>query len=162
MADDVVEVDSSRLNLRLGKLQPAVHDALLVAVTLDAGELQGLAQSKASGELLQVRTGKFVKSIKASVRQSANRVSGSVYSNDPRALIFEWGGTTGPHEIAAKNAQALLIQMRGGTVFARRVQHPGGKYEPRQIIHTAFDEMKGGIESDLKDAVLGAIPNDDA
>jgi hypothetical protein len=156
MAD--IEVDASKLNLRLDKLAPAVHDALLVAVTLDAGELQGRAVSKASGDLLQVRSGKFVKSIKVSVRQSATRVTGRVYSRDPRAGLFEYGGTTRPHEIVAKNAHALLLQMRGGTRFAAKVQHPGGKYAARDIIHSAFDEMKGDIAGDLTDAVRSALP----
>lgn len=157
MAEEI-KVDSSKLDLRLGKLQPAVHDALVVAVTLDAGELQGRAQSKASGDLLQVRSGKFVKSIKAGIRQSADRVTGRVYSRDPRAHLFEYGGKTKPHVIEPTAARALLLQVRGGTRFAARVQHPGGKYDARQIIHSAFGEMKAGIAEDLVNAARGAIP----
>ena len=35
-------------------MSPEVRDALIVAVTLAAGELEGSARSKASGDLLQV------------------------------------------------------------------------------------------------------------
>ena len=84
-----VQVDASRAALRLEEMSPEVRDALIVAVTLAAGELEGSARSKASGDLLQVRTGKFVKSIKAGVRTSGNRITGRVYSKDPRAGLFE-------------------------------------------------------------------------
>lgn len=151
-----VQVDASRATLRLEEMSPEVRDALIVAVTLAAGELEGSARSKASGDLLQVRTGKFVKSIKAGVRTSGNRITGRVYSKDPRAGLFEYGGTTPPHEIAPKNAQALLMQVRGGSVFAARVQHPGGKYQARHIIHSAFDEMKTDIVANMEQAVEGA------
>src|ERR1700728_800462 len=110
------------------------------------------ARSKASGDLLQVRTGKFVRSIKAGIRTGKTSVTGRVYSNDPRAQLFEFGGTTPPHDIAPKNAKALLLQMRGGTVFAASVHHPGGKYEARNIIHSAFDEMKAEIVDSLERA----------
>ena len=151
-----VEVDASKADVRLEKMPEEVRDALIVAVTLAAGELQGAARSKASGDLLQIRTGKFVRSIKASVRAGKHSVTGRVYSNDRRARLFEFGGTTPPHDIAPKNAKALLLQMRGGTVFATSVHHPGGKYEARNIIHSAFDEMKGEIVEDLESAAREA------
>jgi len=72
-----VQVDSSRANLRLEEMQDEVRDALIVAVTLAAGELEGAAQ-KASGDLLQVRTGKFVRSIKAGTRTGKTFVTGRV------------------------------------------------------------------------------------
>jgi hypothetical protein len=152
-----IEVDASKANLRLEAMPPAVHDALVVAVTLAAGELEGRAQSKASGDLLQVRTGRFVKSIKASVSARANSVTGRVYSRDRRAALFEYGGRTPAHEIEPKRAKALLVRMRSGTVFAARVQHPGGAYSARNIIHSAFEEMRPEIIGDLEEAARGAV-----
>ncbi len=151
-----VQVDASRANLRLEEMSPEVRDALIVAVTLAAGELEGSARSKASGDLLQVRTGKFVKSIKAGVSTGKNSITGRVYSKDVRAHLFEFGGTTPPHDIEPKNAKALLLQMRGGNVFAASVHHPGGVYEARNIIHSAFDEMRAEIVENLEKAVLDA------
>jgi len=152
-----VQVDASRANLRLEEMPEEVRDALIVAVTLAAGELEGAAQSKASGDLLQVRTGRFVRSIKAGIRTGKTSVTGRVYSNDPRARLFEFGGTTPPHDIAPKNTKALLLKMRGGTVFAASVHHPGGKYEARNIIYSAFDEMKPEIVENLERAVLDVV-----
>jgi hypothetical protein len=152
-----VVVNSSKIDLKLKAMPQAAHDALVVTVTLDAGEVQGAAQSNASGGLLQSRSGKFVKSIKASVRQSKKRVFARVYSRDPRAALFEWGGTTGPHDILPKDAHALLLRTQSGNVFAAAVRHPGGHYGPRHIIHSAFDELKSAIEANLEAAVGGAI-----
>ena len=65
-----IVVDSSKLDLRMGKLEPAVHDELLLTVTIDAGDLLGRMQSLAGGDLVQVRTGKFRKSFKEIGRAS--------------------------------------------------------------------------------------------
>jgi hypothetical protein len=157
MAEVGVDVNDSKLNIRLDALAPAVHDALVVAVTLDSGELLGRVQEYAS-QMFQVRTGRFVNSFKVGLRQSKNHVTGRVYSRDPRASLFEWGGTTPPHDIAPKTAQALLLQVRGGQKFAAVVHHPGGKYRRTEILHTAFDDMKSQIRGDLDAAVKGAIP----
>jgi len=148
-----VEVDASKANLRLQEMPVDARDNLIVAVTLLTGELQGAARSKASGDLLQVRRGKFVKSIKAGVRTAKNSITGRVYSKDVRAHLFEYGGKTPAHDIEPKNAKALLLQMRGGTLFAARVHHPGGVYQALEIIHSAFDEMKPEIVANLEKAV---------
>jgi hypothetical protein len=51
-----IQVDASRANVRLEEMPEEVRDALIVAVTLVASELEGAAQSKVPGDLLQVRT----------------------------------------------------------------------------------------------------------
>lgn len=151
-----VEVNASKANLRLQQMTPEAKDALILAVTLAAGELQGAAQSNASGALLQVRRGKFVKSIKAGIRTGGNSVTGRVYSKDVRAHLFEYGGNTPAHDIAPKTAKALLLRMRGADGFAALVHHPGGAYAARNIIHSAFDEMRPEIIEQLEAAVTGA------
>lgn len=156
-----VDIETSKIEAKLDAIPPAVHDALVIAVTLDAGEVQGAAQSLASGDLLQVRTGKFVKSIKSGVKQNKNSVTGRVYSRDVRAGLFEWGGHTPPHLIEPSSKLALLFDMRGGKVFARRVNFPGGTYTARQIIHTALDEFRDTIADDLRTAALGALPDNE-
>lgn len=157
MADIVV--DDSTLNLKLGKLEPEVHDALVVACTIDAGELLGRMQSLASGDLVQVRSGKFVKSFKASVRQRQNRVQATVGSKSPIAHILEGGASIPAHDILPKDKQALLMRMRTGNIFAARVKSPGGKIDARMVVHTAFDQMKSDIEADLIQAGKGAAAN---
>ena len=157
MAGDVVDVkvDASRINLKLEEFPEDVRRELLFAIEIEGGALVDRARARAE-ELLQVRTGKFVGRIRFGLKRSKNSLFGRVFSSDPRANLFEWGGTTGAHEIEPKNARALLLQMRGGTVFAARVQHPGGRYKRLQIIHGAFDEMKPEIQAALEGAVSGA------
>jgi len=151
MAGEVV-IDRTRLDYRLGRLEPAVHDALVLAVTIDAGDLLGRMQSLAGGDLVQVRTGKFRKSFKASVRQRPNKVQATVGSKSPLAHILEGGANIPAHDILPKNKQALLMQMASGKMFAARVHSPGGKIDPKMVVHTAFDQMRGSIEADLIEA----------
>jgi hypothetical protein len=155
MADPIisVHVDSSRLNLKLDKLAPEVRDALLATIFIETGILAGRAQARAE-ERLQMRTGKFLRKIRPWAKaRGENRVYGGVDIRDPRANLFEWGGTTPPHEITPDSAKALRMKMAGGEVFAKRVMHPGGKYDARTILHTPFGEMKPEIEEALYNAV---------
>jgi hypothetical protein len=147
MAD--VSIDHSKLDVRLGKLEPQMRDALVVVVRRDADELRAEMRSLASGDLVQVRTGKFVKSFRRRVRKSKNRVKATVGTKSPLAHILEGGASIPPHLIAPKNAHALLLRARTGEIFAAKVQSPGGKIAARPIVETAFNDMKGQIESDL-------------
>lgn len=151
-----VRVNASRINLKLDEMPEAVRAELLDVIVTEGGALADLARSRAQ-ELLQVRTGKFVRRIRFGVRQRKNRITGRVYSSDPRAHLFEWGGHTKPHEIAPDGARALLLQVRGGSKFAARVHHPGGQYAARNIIHGAFDERKTGIQASMEAAVNSAV-----
>lgn len=148
MAVDI-KVDASRVNLKLEQLPADTRDALTAKVFVDAALLAQAAAHRAP-----VRTGKFERSIKPRVTVRANSVTGRVFTHDPRANLFEWGGKTGAHEILPDKAKALLI---GGQRFAARVHHPGGTYKALQVIHGAFDEMKSQIEADLESAVAGAV-----
>jgi hypothetical protein len=152
-----IELNSSKLNLRLDEMPGRVHDALLLETTLEAGELQGDARSNAESLLAQ-HSGKFVDHIKAGVRQTPHSVTGRVYSNDPTAALFEWGGHTSPHEIDPNTAHALrFLNRQGATAFAASVHHPGGRYDALQIIHSAFRETETEIKQRLVDAVLKAL-----
>jgi hypothetical protein len=156
MAFDI-RVNASKVNLKLEEMPEEVREAVLQAVLALGGPLADLARSRAE-QLLQVRTGKFLGHIKFGLRRhSKNNITGRVYSSAKTANLFEWGGTTPAHDIVPKNARALVLNMRGGKVFAGRVHHPGGKYKALQIIHGAFDEMKPAIQASLESAVKEAV-----
>ena len=150
-----VEVNYSRANLRLRSLSPRVRERLYLAVSVEAVKLKELAQSRAE-QRLQMRTGKFLRGIKSRVVEKDNSITGRVTSSGKTAALFEYGGTTPPHYIEAKDADALLLQVRSGLIFRSSVLHPGGKYEALQIVHSAFGEMKPQIVQDMNDAVSGA------
>ena len=147
-----IKVDASRINLKLEEMPEDVRRELLFAIIVDGGKVVDLARSRAE-ELLQTKTGKFVSRIRFGLRRSKNSLFGRVFSTDPRANIFEWGGKTGAHDILPDKAKALMLP---GGKFAAIVHHPGGKYKRLEIIHGAFASMKGQIETDLGDAVKNA------
>src|SRR5689334_21646610 len=119
MADDVV-IDHSKLDVRLGKLEPEMRDALVVVVRRDADELRAEMRSLASGDMVQVRTGKFVKSFRRRVLKSKNRVNATVGTKSSLAHILEGGASIPPHLIVPKNAPALLVRARAGEIFAAK------------------------------------------
>jgi hypothetical protein len=161
-----VYVDTTKTRLRFDKLPADALDALEEAAQDLDSQLLSKAEGLASGAVLQVRSGKYVAALKGSVKRSKSGVYGKLYSRDPRAALFEYGGKTGPHPIDPKNAHALLLQVSGGK-FAAHVQHRGGDYGRQQlgsgsrgkysVIFAAYDTMRGEIFTRMYGAVYGAI-----
>jgi hypothetical protein len=158
VSDEVVSVkiDASRVNLKLEELPQELREAILSAVVSYGGSLVDEARSRAE-TLLQVKTGKFVSRIRFALSQRKNSIVGRVYSTDPRANLFEWGGRTGPHEILPDKAQALKVMLGGKNFFFAGVHHPGGNYAPRDIIHGAFDPTKSEFAASLEAAADEAV-----
>jgi hypothetical protein len=150
-----LEVNYSRANMRLRNMSPRVRERLYVAVNANSFKLKELTETRAA-QRLQMRTGKFVAGIKNRVVEKDNSITASVWNSAKTAALFEYGGTTPPHYIEAKDAAALMLQVRTGIIFRTSVVHPGGKYQPLQILHSAFGEMKPQILRDMEDAVAGA------
>jgi len=144
-----VKVDSSKALLKLDSFTKSVHDALDLYVTLEAGELLGRVQELAGGSVLKVITGKYLKSIKTSFRVTEKSITAKIYSKDPRAGLFEWGGTTPARDIYPNTAKAMAFLRGVGELFAAHVKRPVITYKPHPTIHAAFDEMKQEIESGL-------------
>lgn len=143
-----VKVNASHVDLKLAALPNEVRAAVTETALTLVGELADLARERAE-TLLAVRTGRFVASIKEGLRQGENSVTARVFSYAKTANLFEWGGKTGAHEILPDKVKALALP---GGKFAARVQHPGGNYERRSIIHGAFAQLKPEIVSELEAA----------
>jgi hypothetical protein len=151
-----IEANTERVRLRLDNLPEEVRAALIAATTLSAAELKADAKGKASGDVLQVRTGKFVRSIRSSVRKRRNSVIGKVWSRRAQARIFEFGGQTKAHDIRPKKRDVLAFMSTSQQLFRRAVHHPGARIAKHSTIRAAFDEMRGQIERSMIEAVLGA------
>lgn len=151
-----ISVKSDSVMALLDTISPHVHDALLPAITRDANSILGLARAKASGEVLHEKTGKYVKSIKMKVYDSKKRVYAKVYSRDPRAALFEWGGSTPAREILPNVAQVMAFMGSSGQVFAKVVHRPVVQYPARPVINAAFDEMKSDVQMDIEKAGFAA------
>src|ERR1700676_2889156 len=90
----------------LGEFQLKIHEfpseirkALEIAIRKDADRMRDRSRSLASGDVLQTVTGRYVNSIKSQVSSSDTGVFGSVSSDDPRAKLFEFGGSTPSRDI---------------------------------------------------------------
>jgi hypothetical protein len=162
-----VYVDAQEVKLKLTELPPKALDAAEGAANELEQELLSRAQGLASGAVLQVRSGKYLAAIKGDVSRTTETVKGRVYSRDPRVDLFEYGGSTGPHDIEASNAQALVLQVRGGTIFRKSVHHPGGDYGRSalgagsrgkySVLFTALDAMRAEIFEKMYHAVDDAV-----
>lgn len=152
MADFTVEVDHSKLDVRLAKIEPSVRTALRDVVEILDQELINVARAMAP-----VRTGKYRASIQGSVQTSGKSVVGKVYSDSPLAHIEEEGARIPPHEILPDAARVLHFGGSAGDVFAAHVHSPGATLPARHIIEGAFEEMTPEIRERLEDAVRGAI-----
>ena len=108
--------------------------------------------------MFQVRSGRYLKSIRKSVRSSQNSVVARVYSNDPKAHLLERG--VKPHEIRAVNATELAFFSFLGLTFRRVVKHPG--MEGHAVFSTAFFDTLSEIETGLTTAVKDAARANEA
>ena len=151
-----ISVKSDSVMALVDTISPHVHDALLPAITRDADAIQSRARGLASGDVLKERTGKYVRSIRSKVYDSKKRVYAKVYSRDPRAGLFEWGGSTPAREILPNTAQVMAFMGTAGQVFAKAVHRPVVQYAPHPVINRAFDEMKSDIELDIEKAGFAA------
>ncbi len=148
IGDDVVMA-------KLGAMPNAVHQALLRKVTVLAFALLTKVKGKLSGEVLNVRTGLLRDSAFQEVQDSGSSVYGRVAEPGtvPYAAIHEFGGTTPPHTIEARNAEALHWVSGGKDFYARRVNHPGSVMPERSYLRSALAEMEDDIVAGLKEAV---------
>lgn len=151
-----VSTKFNKIQIRLDELPNNMRTRLRsVAKTLEL-ELLSLARARASGEVLQEDSGKFVASIRGSVRSTKKKVSGRVFSKDPRAMLFEWGGSTPARDILPNAMQVMAFMGSAGQVFASIVHRPVVQYDARHIIGGAFAQMKGDIEAEMTGAVRDA------
>jgi hypothetical protein len=138
----------------LGELNEASRAALIDVLLQLEDQVVTRARALASGEVLQVRSGRFVGSIQGDVTESATGVIADVYSRDPKAGILEYGGHIPPHEIDPNTAHALRFLGRaGGATFAARVHSPGATIAPHPTIDAAYDEMRSRIYQDINNNV---------
>lgn len=67
--------------------------------------------------------------------------------------IHEFGGTTKPRVIRAKNGKSLAFNIGGKTVMVKSVNHPGSKYPARRPLGTGIDENQDIYQARFDEAV---------
>jgi phage gpG-like protein len=153
-----ITVDATSVLARLTRFSGNVRGAIRRAIALDTDRVAELARGKLSGGVLHVRSGRLLASLRSSVRESPDFITGQVQAGRgvPYARIHEYGGRTKPHVIEARNALALRFTVGGKVVFARSVNHPGSLIPERSYLRSSLAELRGQIVEDLKAAVFAA------
>jgi phage gpG-like protein len=148
-----IEVDDKAVIARLTAMPDKLRAAFLKKTYALAEKLKSKVQQNLTNRILNIRTGKLVRSIFEQVTNSTNEVSGRVYSSGvPYAAIQEYGGQTKAHIIEAANGKALAFNMGGKQVFFKRVNHPGSNIPAHRYMGQAFDAMKPEISSGYQEA----------
>jgi phage gpG-like protein len=148
-----IQIDDRAIMARLAYMPDKLRAAFLKKTYALAEKLKSKVQQNLTNRILQIRTGKLVRSIFEQVTNSTNEVSGRVYSSGlPYAAIQEFGGQTKAHIIEAKNGKALMFNMGGKQVFFKRVNHPGSNIPAHHYMGQAFDAMKTEISDGYREA----------
>lgn len=153
-------VGDTALIARLDRMSIAVQAALLRKVNeLNLRLVNYIQTQKLSGQVLNRKTGRLMRSIHSKVEQMAKAVYGIVYqsSDVPYGRIHELGGRTAPHVILPKKASVLAFNWKGENVFFRRVNHPGSVFPERSYMRSSLREMSEEISLGLKQAVVEGI-----
>ena len=87
-------------------------------------------QSKKPKGMTLIGTGALMKSIHHKVDDDGMGVT-VMTGPQKYAAIHQFGGTTAPHEIKAKNRRALQFTVGGVTLYRKKVHHPGSNIPAR-------------------------------
>ncbi len=100
-----------------------------------------------------------IRAVKAVVSGSGADVGlvSAIGSNVKYAAIHEFGGTTRPHLITAKNGKALRFMGAGGVVFRRSVRHPGSTLPARGYVQAGINDRADDLAEAMGRAMIGFI-----
>lgn len=152
--------------LYMQQLLPETRKALEEIIGKAALDTRDRARQLASGDVLHEKTGSYVNSIKSELISDKEGVFGEVYSNDPRAGLFEYGGSTPARDILPNVKQVMAFAGGGsiqgiltslglvGTVFAKVVHRPVVEYPKHSVIDAAFDEARNPVGTKIGEAVI--------
>jgi hypothetical protein len=97
--------------------------------------------------------------LRRSIRYSKAVVTGdglesSIGSNVSYAAIHEFGGTTRPHKITAKNGRALSFMIGGKSVCVFSVNHPGSNIPARAPIRRGIADCLPSYRQAFSRAII--------
>lgn len=145
---------------RLDAMPASVAVSLLRKVHELVLRLQAFIQrDKLSGQVLNRKSGRLMRSIKTKVEQAARAVYGIVFQSAdvPYGGIHEFGGRTSAHVIMPKKASVLAFNWKGAKVFFRKVNHPGSTMPERSYMRSGLRDMSVEISTGIKMAVLQGL-----
>lgn len=157
MIVNIVVNGDTEVIAKFKSMPAAVHAALLQKVHALALKLEAhVKKNKLSGQVLNRKSGRLVRSIGSRVLDSAAAVFGIVFqsSDVPYGAIHEYGGKTSPHLIVPKNAKVLAFTKAGSKVFASKVNHPGSQFPSRSYMRSSLRDMSTEISLGMKEAIV--------
>lgn len=145
--------DAEKTDRRLQRLPDAARTELVGTARVLDSELIEYARMLASGGLVDVITGRYLRSIKGSVRATSTVVTGKVYSRAPEAHLIEYGAVRKAMDILPNVAQAMSFIVGGKRIFAKRVHHSGSIMRGRHVLHVALEDMREEILTGMRAAL---------
>lgn len=146
------------VSAKLAGAPPKVKQAVRRAIEESAIRVTAGAKAKLTDDVLRVRTGRLRRSVHYVMGGSDDAPQAAIGTNLEYAGIHEFGGQTRAHVIEALNAKALMFQVGGQVVFAKRVNHPGSKIPERSYLRSTLGEQSSEIKARIDEAVGGALP----
>ncbi len=146
-----------QLITRFSRAPAAVRSAAEL-IMQDVGQyLWARVRQNLSGDILQLRTGRLRDSIQWEVISNDAGITARVFSDGsvPYSKIQERGGTTPPHMIVVKNAQALRYEMSGGFRFSLHVHHPGSKIPESMYIRRVLIQERTNVTRMIRQGMRG-------
>lgn len=157
MIINIVVKGDTELIAKFKSMPATVHAALLQKVYELSLKLEAhVKKNKLSGQVLNRKSGRLVRSIGSRVLNTAEAVFGIVFQSAdvPYGAIHEYGGKTGAHLIVPKRAKVLAFTKAGSQVFATKVNHPGSKFPSRSYMRSSLREMSSEISLGMKEAIV--------
>ncbi|USN16573.1 hypothetical protein POLEWNIK_00470 [Brevundimonas phage vB_BpoS-Polewnik] len=157
MIVNIVVNGDTEVIAKFKSMPAAVHAALLQKVHALSLKLEAyVKKNKLSGQVLNRKSGRLIRSIGSRVLDGDKSVFGIVFQSAdvPYGGIHEYGGKTSAHVITPKKAKVLAFTKAGATVFARKVNHPGSKMPTRSYMRSSLREMSTEISLGMKEAIV--------
>lgn len=141
----------------LPEIEARIIEALTFQMAANLEREQSVIQAKLSGEVLKVRSGKLLGSVRIDAPTvSPGLIEGGVQAGaDAPEGVFQEYGTQGPYVIEARVAKALAFEVGGQTVFAKHVVHPG--LPARSFMQSTADELRDEEQESYQAAVARAL-----
>ncbi len=154
-----IQVDTSSAAAKLAALPDKVRASVRQAVQAGALKLLSKAQQKASGDVLQVRSGALLNGLRESgLSASGDAISDGVTTDAALkyARIQEYGGRIEIPEIAPVAARALAFEYGGKVVFAMKTVAHVVEIPEHSFLRSSLAEIAPDIIDDIRKVVAEA------
>jgi hypothetical protein len=154
-----IEVDTVSAAARLAALPAKVRTGVQQAVRAGALKLLSKVQQKVSGDVLQVRSGALLNSLReAGLSGSGDSITDGVATDAALkyARILEYGGRVEIPEIAPVAARALAFAYGGKVIFAMKAAAHVVEIPEHSYMRSSLAEIAPDIIADIRKVVAGA------